>query len=161
MRLDVLSERTPRRAGTAAACLAARSGNGRSFYCGTDGSNPVPSAGESNANLTSAGAPRIVRGANLESKLSDVLLPSVLPRWVIARGTESLRTLRWGDWIRTFSSREDGRRFRAFVLILSPRNCARFAQQTCSRQDPKVRIRVPPAKSQGELPRRVPRMDRK
>jgi hypothetical protein len=77
MRLDVLSERTPRRAGTAAACLAARSGNGRSFYCGTDGSNPVPSAGESNANLTSAGAPRIVRGANLESKLSDVLLPSV------------------------------------------------------------------------------------
>jgi hypothetical protein len=43
MRLDVLSERTALRAGTAAPRLAARSGNRRSFYCGTDGSNPVPS----------------------------------------------------------------------------------------------------------------------
>ena len=49
----------------------------RGAFRGTDGSNPVPSAGESNANLTSAGAPRIVRGANLGSKLCDVLLPSV------------------------------------------------------------------------------------
>ena len=41
---DVLSERTALRAGTAAAPIAVRSGNGRSFYRGTDGSNLVPSA---------------------------------------------------------------------------------------------------------------------
>jgi hypothetical protein len=39
---------------TAGARLAARSGNGRSFHGGTEGSNPPPSSGESPANLEAA-----------------------------------------------------------------------------------------------------------
>jgi hypothetical protein len=39
--------------------LVARSGNGRSFYCGTDGSNLVRSSRESGANLSFPAAPGV------------------------------------------------------------------------------------------------------